>query len=123
MTTTMKPRTDVYSRVTAKIVAALVRGVRSWQNPWTADHAAVRITRPLRATGQPYHGINVLLLWCEALDKGYDASIWMTYKQAATLGAQVRKGEHALRREGCRGRVPATTGPAAVRARQWGRRR
>jgi antirestriction protein ArdC len=34
------------------------------------------------------------LLWCEALDKGYNAPIWMTYKQAATLGAQVRKGEH-----------------------------
>jgi len=36
----------------------------------------------------------VLLLWGEALEKGYNAPIWMTYKQAATMGAQVRKGEH-----------------------------
>ena len=29
-----------------------------------------------------------------ALDKGYTAPMWMTYKQATTLGVQVRKGEH-----------------------------
>jgi len=92
--TTTNPRTDVYSRVTANIIADIEQGVRPWQKPWNAEHAAGRITRPLRATGQPYQGINVLLLWCEALDKGYNAPIWMTYKQAATLGAQVRKGEH-----------------------------
>ena len=38
--------------------------------------------------------MNVLLLWSEALDKGYTAPMRMTYKQAETLGAQVRKGEH-----------------------------
>ena len=30
----------------------------------------------------------------EAIDKGYAAPGWMTYRQAATLGAQVRKGEN-----------------------------
>jgi len=34
------------------------------------------------------------LLWGEAMEKGYTSSIWMTYKQAAELNAQVRKGEH-----------------------------
>lgn len=34
------------------------------------------------------------MLWAEALDKGYSAPIWMTFKQAETLGARVRKGEH-----------------------------
>lgn len=29
-------------------------------------------------------------------DKGYPSLIWMTYKQAAELGAQVRKGETGL---------------------------
>jgi len=28
------------------------------------------------------------------MDKGYASSIWMTYKQAVELNAQVRKGEH-----------------------------
>ena len=35
-----------------------------------------------------------LLLWGEAFAKGYTSALWMTYKQAAELGAQVRKGEH-----------------------------
>lgn len=89
-----QPRTDVYNRVTSKIIADLEQGVRPWQKPWNAKHAAGRITRSLRANGQPYRGVNVLLLWGEAMDKGYNAPIWVTYKQAATLGTQVRKGEH-----------------------------
>jgi antirestriction protein ArdC len=88
------PRADVYSRVTAKIVADLERGVRPWMKPWSAEHAAGRITRPLRASGQPYKGVNVLMLWGEAFDKGYACPIWITYKQALELGGQVRKGEH-----------------------------
>jgi antirestriction protein ArdC len=94
MTHQQAPRQDVYSRVTATIIASLEAGVRPWQKPWNAVHAAGNIVRPLRANGQPYRGINVLLLWGEALEKGYNAPIWMTYKQAATMGAQVRKGEH-----------------------------
>lgn len=94
MNTSTQPRTDVYARVTAKIIADLEQGVRTWQRPWNAEHAAGNIIRPLRATGEPYRGINVVLLWSEALDKGYTAPIWMTYKQAASVGAQVRKGEH-----------------------------
>ena len=89
-----KPLTDIYSRVTDKIIADLEQGVRPWQKPWNAQHAAGGIVRPLRANGQPYRGINVLLLWSEADAKGYNAPIWLTYKQAVTLGAQVRKGEN-----------------------------
>jgi antirestriction protein ArdC len=89
-----EPRTDVYSRVTAKIISELEQGTSPWMKPWNAEHAAGRITRPLRANGQPYRGVNVLLLWGEAEAQGYNAPIWITYKQAATLGAQVRKGEH-----------------------------
>jgi antirestriction protein ArdC len=92
--TTTQPRSDVYTRVTAKIIADLEQGVRTWQRPWSAANTDGNIIRPLRATGQPYRGVNVLLLWSEALDKGYTAPMWMTYKQATTLGAQVRKGEH-----------------------------
>jgi len=84
---------DVYQRVTDRIIAELEQGVRPWMKPWSAEHAAGRITRPLRANGQPYKGINVLMLWSEAVAKGFAAPIWMTYKQAQESGAQVRKGE------------------------------
>ena len=53
--------------------------------PWNAEHAAGRITRPLRHNGTPYRGMNILLLWGEAMAKGYAAGIWMTYKQAQEL--------------------------------------
>jgi antirestriction protein ArdC len=93
MTSETSSRGDVYSRITARIVADLEQGVRPWFKPWNAEHAAGRITRPLRANGIPYQGINILTLWSEAFTKGYSAPIWMTFKQALELNAHVRKGE------------------------------
>jgi len=92
--TNQSRRQDVYTRVTNRIIAELEKGVRPWIKPWSVEHAAGRITRPLRHNGIPYRGVNVLLLWGEALEKGYAAALWMTYKQAQELGAQVHKGEH-----------------------------
>ena len=86
-------RTDVYTRVTDKIIADLEQGVRTWLKPWSASHAAERITLPLRHNGTPYRGINILLLWDEAMTKGYASNKWMTYRQAEERGAHVRKGE------------------------------
>ena len=86
-------RKDVYTRVTERIIADLEQGVRTWLKPWHSAHAAGRITRPLRHNGTPYNGINILLLWGEAMAKGYTAPIWMTFKQAQELGGHVRKGE------------------------------
>lgn len=85
---------DVYTRVTERIIADFEKGVRSWMKPWAAEHAAGRITRPLRRNGMPYRGMNILLLWGEAVAKGYTAPIWMTFKQALEFEAHVRKGEH-----------------------------
>lgn len=86
-------RQDVYSRITGQIVAALETGVRPWVKPWSAEHAAGRITRPLRHNGQPYTGINILSLWASATAQGFAAPLWMTYRQATELGGHVRKGE------------------------------
>jgi antirestriction protein ArdC len=86
-------RKDVYSRITEQIVSDLEKGVRPWVKPWNAEHAAGRITRPLRHNGHPYAGINVLSLWISAVAQNFAAPIWMTYRQASELGAHVRKGE------------------------------
>jgi hypothetical protein len=51
-------RSDVYTRVTNRIIEDLERGVRSWHKPWSAANAA-GITRPLRHNGLPYSGINI----------------------------------------------------------------
>ena len=84
---------DVYSRVTNKIIADLERGNLTWLQPWQAGHKAGPVSRPLRAGGKAYRGVNVLMLWAAAMEKGYNCPLWLTYKQAAELGGQVRKGE------------------------------
>lgn len=86
-------RRDVYERVTARIIADLEQGVRTWLRPWNAEHAAGRITKPLRANGTPYRGINIIMLWAAAMEQGFAAPIWLTFRQALDLGAHVRKGE------------------------------
>ena len=84
---------DIYETITARIVADLENGVRPWFKPWSAEHTAGRITRPLRHSGEAYAGINVLILWGSAVAQGFAAPIWMTFRQAVELGAHVRKGE------------------------------
>jgi antirestriction protein ArdC len=86
-------KSDIYQRITDQIVGELEKGVRPWLKPWNAEHASGRITRPLRGNGIPYKGINVLVLWSAAMEKGYAAPVWMTFKQASELKANVRKGE------------------------------
>ena len=84
---------DVYSRITDKIIADLEQGVRTWMKPWSAGNTDGRITRPLRHNGQPYSGINILMLWASGIEHGFTAPMWMTFKQALELKACVRKGE------------------------------
>lgn len=50
---------DPHSRITDRILAELEQGTRPWLKPWSGgDMATSGATRPLRATGQPYRGIN-----------------------------------------------------------------
>ena len=93
--TTKTPRADIYSRVTDRIVEQLSQGVKPWLKPWNAEHAAGRITRPLRCNGEPYRGVNVLMLWDAADSHGYASPLWLTFLQAKELGGHVRKGERS----------------------------
>jgi antirestriction protein ArdC len=93
-TSTATPRADLYTRVTERVITDLEKGVRPWLQPWNAGHASGHITLPRRHNGVPYRGINILLLWGEAMANGYASPLWMTFKQALALDAHVRKGEH-----------------------------
>jgi len=86
-------RNDVYQKITDQIVSSLEKGVRPWHQPWIAANGEGRIVRPLRGNGVAYQGINVLMLWSAAIEKGYASPVWMTFKQAQELKAHVRKGE------------------------------
>ena len=91
-----KTRADTISPaqvITNAIIAKLEAGVSPWRKSWSAANAE-SLTRPLRACGTPYRGINVLWLWAVAEQRGYQSPRWMTYRQAQEVGGQVRKGEH-----------------------------
>ncbi len=89
---TQSERADVYTRITAEIVAAIEAGAGDWRMPWHHDGAAV--TRPENvASTKRYRGVNVLALWIAAQAYGYASGIWGTYRQWQAVGAQVRKGE------------------------------
>jgi antirestriction protein ArdC len=113
-------RSDVYQRITDKIVTQLEQGVRPWMQPWSAGGDGARIVRPRRYNGQPYNGINVLMLWSAADEKGYASPLWMTFKQALEFDAHVRKGETGslvvYADKITRTETDATTGEEAERA-------
>ncbi|KSV84370.1 ArdC family protein [Sinorhizobium sp. GL28] len=81
---------DIYERITQRIVEQLEAGTRPWMQPWGAGGTPVR---PLRHNGIAYRGINTVLLWMTAAERGYSSCYWMTFRQAQELGGNVRKGE------------------------------
>ena len=85
------PKRDFRQEVTDNIVALLEKGVAPWQKPWNAQAHAAMPMNP--TTDKPYRGGNAIHLLTVGLQKNYDDPRWMTYKQAAEQGWQVRKGE------------------------------
>ncbi len=87
-------RSDVYTRITDDIVAAIEQGAGEWQMPWHHDGSSIARPRNV-ASDKAYRGINVLALWVAAHRAGYTSGIWGTYRQWAEQGCQVRRGETA----------------------------
>jgi antirestriction protein ArdC len=83
---------DTYQQVTDRIVAALETGTKPWVKRWTASGAG-GFQMPHRCSGEPYRGINVLLLWIAYEERGFTGRHWLTFNQARQLGGMVRKGE------------------------------
>lgn len=83
---------DIYSTVTNQIIQSLEKGNLKWLCPWGVNHQAGNISRPLRHDGTPYSGINVIMLWLSSMESGFYNPLWLTYKQASEMGANVKKG-------------------------------
>jgi hypothetical protein len=45
------------------------------------------------STERRYSGINVLILWGAVIERGFSGQSWLTFRQALSLGGNVRKGE------------------------------
>lgn len=83
---------DVFKKVTDTIIKMLEGGTIPWRRPW--GDSGVDTGMPVNyLTRKYYRGINVIMLYCEAMDKGYALNYWLTAKQAKQLGGTILKGE------------------------------
>ncbi|WP_282063816.1 ArdC family protein [Roseobacter litoralis] len=86
---------DIHQHVTDTIIAQIEAGTPPWRTPWTGGEGGAAF--PLRHNGEAYRGINILMLWATAHERGYNSAHWMTFKQAMELGGMVKKGEKCAR--------------------------
>jgi antirestriction protein ArdC len=87
-------RTSLYQEITDKIIAELEAGRLPWVQPWGTSGAKASIAMPRNvASRRPYSGINVLILWGSVVKHDFTGQGWLTFRQALSLGGNVRKGE------------------------------
>lgn len=89
---------EIYQAVTDKIVAELEQGVKPWMQPWKGPAAGAGLpVMPCNLqSGRYYTGANTLILWHEAMSRGYPTHQWLTFQQAQLIGARVRKAEKSV---------------------------
>jgi antirestriction protein ArdC len=91
---TGQDRTSLYQEITDKIIAELEAGRVPWVQPWGSVSVNASLSMPRNAaTGRGYSGINVLILWGAVIEAGFSGQSWLTFRQALSLGGNVRKGE------------------------------
>ncbi|EHK2924600.1 DUF1738 domain-containing protein [Vibrio parahaemolyticus] len=86
------PATTHAQNIADLLITQIEAGTAPWQKPWDAEKS-VRPHNTL--TQNAYKGGNALYLQALQTLNGYEDPRWMTYKQAQSVGAQVRKGEKA----------------------------
>lgn len=79
---------DLCKQVTQQILDALDAGPPPWRKMWRGGGRLA-----YRYTGEPYLGINQLILGMTAWAREYQSATWLTFRQAKAAGGNVRKGE------------------------------
>jgi antirestriction protein ArdC len=91
-----KETLDIHQTVTDQIIAAIERGAGEVVLPWQRGGSSFGFLPKNAVTGKHYNGLNILSLWCAAELKHYAGEgLWASYRQWASIDAQVRKGEKA----------------------------
>ena len=91
-------RVNLYDEITSRIIAELEGGRLPWVQPWGGSGVVAPLSTPRNAaTGRGYSSINILILWGAVVAHGYSCQSWLTFRQALSLGGNVRKGSAAPR--------------------------
>ena len=81
--------TSLAEEMAQRLIEKLKEGVIPWQKTWDSTGLYPIPYNPI--TKKMYRGGNLLQLFMQ----DYDDTRWLTYKQAQSIGAQVRKGERS----------------------------
>ena len=79
----MDAKTDVFGKITERIVSILEAGKASGSITWSGQGEADRIPYNL-STGKQYRGANVLSLWGSALEAGFTPCSSTGWAKSAT---------------------------------------
>ena len=82
-------KANVYELITERIISEIeTSGLLPWRRPWSFSEGSILF--PMNFSSRNlYRGINIVLLaFC-----GFRSPFWLTYRQCAALGGQVRKGQ------------------------------
>ncbi len=95
----MKNKTNNYDNyleeVSNMFLKAIEEDIAPWQKPWKAEELLMRqANNPITET--IYKGTNTLMLELVQSIEGYEHNMWITFKQAKNIGANVKKGEHGV---------------------------
>ena len=89
----MQSQNDIRNAITNTIIDALKSGgLPPWRRLWADDKNAPGLHTSL-STGNPYRGINQLLLQVAAMKGGFKSKWWGTFNQIKQNGAGVSRGE------------------------------
>ena len=86
-----KPQETHAEKIANLIIKQIEAGTAPWQKPWNSDHPSGLPHNGI--TGNRYKGGNAIYLQATQIENEYEDPRWMTYKQAQSVGAQVKKDE------------------------------
>ena len=75
----------IYEKITTKLIEQMEQGVAPWSKPWTSKGGVMPSNL---VSKKPYRGINAMITMFSAFESPY----WLTFKQAKTLGGNIKKG-------------------------------
>ncbi|MEN1994238.1 ArdC family protein [Stenotrophomonas bentonitica] len=92
----MSKYSDLIQTTAERMLQLMQQGTIPWRRPWNDPDAPQNgsINGPWNpTTGKVYRGSNTLILRGAQLVHGYEDHRWLTYRQAQSIGAQIKRGE------------------------------
>ena len=83
---------SIYEKVTDKMIELLEAGTSPWQRDWKLGNGFGYGMPHNAISGHAYRGINLMLLMCEQVEKGYTSTGWITKGKLYEI-AKANKGK------------------------------